>query len=142
MKYTKKMAATKYNKYPFNVWETYLDGMYKTYSEIEDYKFYYDNSLFLLSNQELFLKYGVEMTEKYIFACETFLNNPHINRIAFIGQATCCFKFKSPEIVTKDVWKVLDNEIQEAANRTAKKILLNYAKNNRSLHQKMEELWV
>jgi hypothetical protein len=136
------MEVMKHKKHPFNVWETYLDGMYKTYSEIENYEFHYDNSLYLLSNQDLFFKKGIEMIENYVLSCETFLQNNNINKIAFIGQATCCFAFKSPEIVVKDVWKILDIEIQEQTNETAKKILLNYEERNRKIQKKMGELWI
>jgi hypothetical protein len=141
MKQMTRVVATP-NKQPYFEWECFKNGMYKNYSEIDNYNQLYNYSKELLSNQSLFLDNGILMVNEWIVSCNTFLNNHHINKIAFIGQATCCYKYKVPEIITKDVWKCLDFKIQNEANLTAKKILNYYETKYKRLHKKMEEIWV
>lgn len=96
----------------------------------------------VLSNESLFYIEAVKMLKDYSKSCETFLNNRNINKLAFIGQATCCYYGGVPEIITKEVWKNLTPEQKNKANNVAKKVLKLYEKSNRQVYQKMEELGV
>ena len=129
-------------KLPYYYWETYKNGMYKTYSEINNYNELFIKSKELLSNQKLFFDTGLELISKWNISCSNFLNNSHINKIAFICQSCCCFKYKVPEIVTKDAWKTLDIITQNNANNTAKLIIKEYEARHKKLYSKMEELWI
>ena len=139
MKLTKKMAVT---KSPYYKWETYKNGMYKTYSEIDNYSELFIKSKSLLSDQALFFDTGMQLICTWNISCSNFLNNSHINKIAFIGQASCCYKYQVPEIVTKDVWKTLDMITQNNAKNTAKLIIKEYEKRHKRIYSKMAELWI
>lgn len=135
------MVVTKYRT-PFYEWECFKSGMYKTYSETDNYDYYFNNSIELLSNQELFFEVGICVLNEWNISCNNFLSNKNINKIAFIGQACCCFKFGCPEIIVKDAWKTIDKNTQKEANKTAYKILKTYERRNRKLYSKMEEIWI
>jgi len=141
MKCIKKMEAMNY-KTPYYEWECFKNGMYKTYSEINDYDIQFKNSILLLSNQDLFYKIGLKVLKDWPISCDNFLTNKNINKIAFIGQVCCCYKFGCSEIVVKDAWKTLDSITQYHANKTALEILNLYERSNRRIQSKMEEIWV
>ena len=48
------------------------------------------------------------------------LTNPSVNKIAWIGQASCCFAFGSTSLETKKAWNTLREEKKENANNIAK----------------------
>ena len=135
------MVAMKYRT-PYYEWECFKNGMYKTSSEISNYNIHFNNSIKLLSNQNLFFETGMKVLSEWTISCNNFLSNKNINKIAFIGQVCCCYKFGCPEIIVKDAWKTIDKTIQKEANETAYKILRNYEGRNRKLHSKMEEIWI
>lgn len=139
MKHIKKMEATKKT---FYYWETYKNGMYKTYSEIENYDYLFNCAKNVLTNQSIFYEFGISLITNWHIVCNVFLNNSHINKTAFIGQASCCYAYKVPEIITKDVWKILDIETQNKANKTAIIIIKEYEARYRKLYSKMEEIWI
>jgi hypothetical protein len=135
------MVAMNYKK-PFYEWECFIHGMYKAYSEINNYNVHFDNAIKLMSDQDLFYQVGIEVLDNWVISCNNFLTNKNINRIAFIGQVCCCKHFGVPEIIVKDAWKTIDIETQKKANYTAYKILKTYERRNKELHSKMEEIWV
>lgn len=125
---------------PYYQWENFKNGMYKTLSEIDNYPDLYEKAKEVLSNQQLFYKIGIDMINDWNVSCDNFLTNRHINRLAFVGQACCCYKYKVPEIITKYVWTDLDFNTKNSANETAKKIVKEYEAKHRRLHSKMEAL--
>lgn len=129
----------KFNIYPYNEWETFINGMYKTIGEIDNYEKYTKLSKNLLLNEQEFLLRGLEMISVYKKSCETFLNNKSINKIAFIGQSTCNFFYGSPEICTKEAFKSLSFDQQNKANKIANKILYEYKEKYRKIYFKVEQ---
>lgn len=121
-------------RYTYDQWETFIDGMYKTKEDILNYQILFESASVLLKNNDLFLNQGLLMIEAYQKACDTFLTNKSINKIAFIGQATACFYKKIPEIVTKDCFKSLSLYDQYKADDTAKKILAKYNERHSKIH--------
>lgn len=136
-----KMATTQ-SKSPYYLWESFQNGMYKTYSEIDNYDLHFNNSILLLSNQEMFYETGIRLLNEWPISCDNFLNNSNINKIAFIGQACCCLKFGCPEIIVKEAWKIIDSETRNEANKTASIILKTYERSRKKLHSEMEEIWI
>lgn len=134
------MVVMKYKSYPFYEWETYINGMYNSIDP-KNYNSMKECARKILTS-DIFLIDGSKMIIEYKKSCSTFLNNKNINKLAFIGQATCCYCYGVPEIITKEVWKELSNEQKNKANNIAKIILLKYEKENKRLYSKMEELWI
>lgn len=142
MKRITQTDRTHFKKYPYYEWETFKMGMYKTHSEILNMDSLSTKARELLSNQILFLENGLKMINSYKKSCNTFLGNVHVNRIAFIGQATCLYYCGVPEIITKDVFKNLPLNIQNEANQTATKILNEYKRKSRDINKQTEIEWI
>ena len=124
------------------LWETYLNGMYKTLSEIDNYDLYFNNAIKMLTDQKMFYETGIDLINNWTISCDNFLTNNHVNRIAFIGQASCCYKFSCPEIVTKSAWRTMDFISKDLANKTAQLIIKNYEKKRKQVYSKMDEIWL
>lgn len=103
-------------------WEDYKNGMYID-SDNEELII---KAIQLLSNQELFLTTAKIMLEQWSNSAEVQLSNPHRNKQAWLGQASCCFLFKVPENLTKEAWRRLDDETRIKANKTADIVIFEW----------------
>lgn len=138
VRFTKPMEVM----YKYYEWESFENGMYKTLSEIKNFDRFQSLSFNTLTDQETFFRNGLLMTTNWKKTCSVFLLNKNINRLAFIGQATCCYIHNSPELATKSAWKEMTEQQQAEANNTAINILLLYEKSYSKIHQQMEVDWL
>jgi len=129
---------------PYWEWEDYLNGMYDTKLK-EDENILISNVFKILTNEELFFKTSLKMIYEWKISASVNLTNKSINRLAWIGQAACSYKYNVPEIITKKTWKLLANKQQLNANKIANKIVIQYEKNYYRLYsnmgKKMLSLW-
>ena len=116
-------------------WEDFQNGMYSNdFSNLDaDLK----NAFKILSNSDYFYKKGLEMILSWPVCADYNLSNKSINRKAWIGQATCCYVSKVPEVVTKISWGLLSENEQIMANYKAKLIIDVYEKKYIELYQNM-----
>lgn len=98
-------------------WETFKNGMYKTISEIKDFDLQVLKAYHILTNKDLFYEMALKMVNEWPVACEEFLRNRNGNKLAFIGQATCCFIEGVPELATKEAWAKSLNLIKTKPTR-------------------------
>lgn len=63
--------------------------------------------------------------------CQMVLNNKSMNRVAWLGQAAASYYKKIPEIITKEVWKTLDNNVKNNCNKIASACIIDYEKSNK-----------
>lgn len=124
-------------KYPYMEWENL--GMYKLPSDIINEEYYKHEVNLMFNDNDYFLQQGLCMINEYKKACSTFLYNKNINRLAFIGQSTAYYYCKSPEIVTKSVFKLLSIELQNKNNKIAKIILNEYLQRMQNIQRKMDK---
>ena len=82
-----------------------------------------NNAVRLLTDLEDFEKTARLMVHTYKYACEHNLTNPSMNKIAYIGQASCFFKYGVKEDETRKAWGTLTEEQRVNANAVADKIL-------------------
>jgi hypothetical protein len=63
------------------------------------------------------------MVSEWIYSAEQNLSNSSRNRQAWIGQASCCYKYGVPEHITKYAWRLMSFEQQHKANQIANKVI-------------------
>jgi len=112
-----------------------MDRLYKHYKSWEDYKngMYHsscDQAILiknlckeLLGNQTEFGNAARAMIADWVNSCDVFLSNSSINRLAWIGQATCCREFGAPDFVTIMAWNEMGKNDQDLANGIARIVL-------------------
>lgn len=105
-------------------WECYKNGLYKTTWNNEDYLIIKAKEL--LSNTDLFYSVAQKMIETWTNSADVHLTNKECNRKAWIGQASCCFYAKVPEILTCIAWNKLTDKQKERANLVAKELIDKY----------------
>ena len=111
----------------YNIWECFKNKMYltKDLNESENIKKVID----FFTDENLFLDVGNELIEIWKFTLQHHLTDESINKIAYIGQIACNYKYNIPEITTKKAWYLLDEKIQLKSNNNAKLILKKYLNN-------------
>ena len=105
----------------YDQWEDYNNGMYL--SSCDDVEQKKALSFELLGSAVLFQAAALDMVSNWPISASVFLTNTSINRLAWIGQATCCREYGSPEFVTIMAWCELGKEQQDAANEAARIVL-------------------
>ncbi len=108
--------------------------MYKT--EDEDL---IRKSVYLLTNSVLFLETCKSVVKDWRITTSVHLTNNTINKKAWIGQASCNYLYKVPELLTRVAWGKLTKDQQENANNIAQTVINSYLtnlenENNTKLH--------
>lgn len=122
--------------YHYEEWEDYQNGLYE--SRDIDMKIVNKN-IELLSNQDTFYNVALKVIEKWIRCSNQNLSNRFINRRAWLGQASCCYKNKSNDLEVRAAWKNIDFKTQNYANITASKVIKIYESKNKNLYQELGE---
>lgn len=121
--------------HPYYLWEDDKNGMYDlteeytnlTEKETEELSL---KAKELLCNEKEFFLIAKKVITEWKYACEQNLSNRGRNRQAWIGQASCNYKFKISEYITKYGWRLMSIEEQERANKVADKIIDIWEKEN------------
>jgi hypothetical protein len=110
----------------YNLWEDWKAGLYDLEKEYDEYALEECSNYCkeLLSNPLEFYIIGKEMIDNWKYSSEVNLSNKNRNRQAWIGQATCCYKYGVPERITKIAWNMLTWIEQDEANKIADKLIL------------------
>jgi hypothetical protein len=103
--------------HPWTVWECYPAGMYSTTAEIGSEAALQAYAVFLHDTSR-FERALQRVLAEWPLACEHFLSNESINRIAWLGQASMCIDTGIPACF-RGGFKLLDNNARDIANRTA-----------------------
>lgn len=103
--------------HPYNVWEDWKAGLYNLTYEDEEGGVRKAKSL--LQDLKLFAEVAMDVTFYWEKSSEVNLSNRGRNRRAWIGQASCCYKYGVPEYVTKMAWRLLLPSEQKDANKVA-----------------------
>ena len=107
----------------YNLWEDCKNGILENnFSELEEEELTI-KAKELLCDKEEFYKIALKVITEWKYSSEQNLSNTSRNRQAWIGQASCCYKCKVPEYITKYAWRLMTFEEQEQANRIADKII-------------------
>ncbi len=111
----------------YTEWEDYKNGMYEMYkTEDEDL---IRKSVYLLTNSVLFLEACKSVIKDWKITTSVHLTNNTINKKAWIGQASCNYLYKVPELLTRVAWGKLTKRQQETANQIAETVINSYLNN-------------
>jgi hypothetical protein len=77
----------------------------------------------LLKDLPAFEQALIEITTTWKYSCEHNLTNESMNRIAWLGQASCALVFNVPSAVCMGGYNLLSPEEQKAADAMAEKYL-------------------
>jgi len=82
-----------------------------------------EKSFDLLSEADAFEEACRQVLKAWPYSTEHNLSARCMNRKAWIGWAACCVQHGSTEYTTRNAWRLLSNEQQEAANNAAQKVI-------------------
>ena len=103
----------------FSKWEDTKNGILESNFNEKETEELTKKSKELLCNSEEFYKVALKVIKNWIYSSEQHLSNRSRNRQAWIGQASCCYKYKVPEHITKYAWRLMTKEEQDGANYIA-----------------------
>lgn len=104
-----------------DLWEDYKAGFYGY--DFDDYELKHELSKDLLGSAEHFKEVALQMIEKWPYACEHNLTDPSVNKIAYIGQASCCFNHGAPSELVKKAWWEIPEKNRNEADNVAREVL-------------------
>lgn len=106
----------------YEIWEDYLNGMWRKVSPEEHAK--------LLPIAVDFtgdcILYGQAMKEVVVAWPNAMLNaltNHSLNKRAFLGHCACCYKIQMPESVTRAAWWMLTDKQRQGADAVAQSVV-------------------
>lgn len=105
----------------YKLCEEYASGMWKVVDSSERDR-QAKLALELLSNPEEFEKAGFRLIEEWPFSCEVTFTAKTLNHQSWLGQAACALIHGCAEDATRQGWKSLTKDQQEAANAVADKV--------------------
>jgi hypothetical protein len=116
----------------FHPWDKWEDYRHNFYGGVKPYE--KDNTLQLyasllkdLSRFEAALKI---ITSEWKYSCEHNLTNESMNRIAYLGQASCALVYNVPHSVCMGGYNLLSDSEKKAADDLAGKYLNIWLENN------------
>lgn len=117
----------KVKQYPYWEWEDYLNGMYEIPKE-RDYLKFSHKAIKLLSDPPYFEEVAYDVIYEWVKITDMVMHNSSMNKVAWLGQASCCYEFRVPELVTRIGWKSLTEGEKVRANNIARKVIAYYEK--------------
>ena len=114
-------------------WEDYKNGMYDLNTENSEEKIFLAKTL--LCNPEEFYNTLQIVFKKWPIATKVNLTNNMCNRKAWTGQASCCYKYRVPETLTRVAWKYMTEEQRTTANKIADQCITEYENTLRNGNQ-------
>lgn len=112
----------------YRLWEDYKAGFY----DIDNKKKENINLVLdLFKDEEETEKQMSLVLSRWKYSCEHNLTNLSLNRIAYLGQAACCFYSGVPNLTTMYAWKLLDEGVKERSDKIAAKNILIWEQNQK-----------
>lgn len=120
--------------HPWNKWECYRAGFFHgDLTKIEEWR---ESYVRLLSDLDLFESTLQKVLAEWTHSCEHNLTNESMNRIAWLGQASCAYVFGACAHQTRSAFKLLTEEQQASANAMAEKYLNIWLENHTRVRSK------
>lgn len=109
----------------FHPWDKWEDYRHNFYGGVSDYQ--KDNTLQLYASLLIDLTRFEAALQTIItewkYSCEHNLSNEAMNRVAYLGQASCALVYKVPHNVCMGGYNLLTDEQKAAADAMAQKYL-------------------
>jgi hypothetical protein len=110
----------------YTQWEDYINGMYRT-TDIDNPAGLKEKGKSLLCDVPLFLQTMDLVLDNWPIAASVNLTNLGCNRRAWLGQASCCYLYTVPEIITRLSWNEMSEKQQSRANAAAETVIKKYS---------------
>jgi len=110
--------------HPYWLWEDYKNGMYSNSTENSEELIFLAKTL--LSDPIEFHNILQEVFKNWPISTIVNMTNLSCNRRAWTGQAACCYKYRTPETLTRVAWKYMTEEQRIAANKIADRCIIEY----------------
>lgn len=121
---------------PYWKWEDFQNGMYEVPSACE-----LDRlamlAASLLRDCIAFGSTARQMIEAWPVASAVHLTAVATNRRSWVGQASCCFIHRVPELATRCAWKALTDQERDCANDVADEVICEYERQRSEVHRRM-----
>jgi hypothetical protein len=102
-------------------WEDYQNGMWRM--DIENTELFVQKAMKLLSSPKEFYNIATETVQAWRVSALINLTDNSCNKRAWLGQASCCYKHKVPEHLTRIAWNLLSKKQQDIANDIATRVI-------------------
>lgn len=112
--------------YPWTDWECYRAGFFTPTGSLETLKTWRGQYKELLSDLKVFRKAMERVIAEWPNSTMHNLTNEGMNRIAWLGQASCCITFGACAEQTRSAFNLLTPKRQAAANAEAAKMLAEW----------------
>lgn len=108
--------------HPYTLWEDYKNGFFKSETDLNlEEQILACKDLFLdLKEFENVLSV---LIKDWKYSMEHNLTNEALNKIAYLGQASCSYKFKISNDISRQGYNLLTEEEKQKADDMAKKYL-------------------
>lgn len=116
--------------HPYWLWEDHKNGFYNNCSG-EEKKVFISKILEMFNSEKLTEQFMLRVINEWKYSCEHNLTNESMNKIAYIGQSSCCLFCGAPNTVTMEVWSLLSNEVKQRSNEIAEKVLTIWEDQNK-----------
>ena len=114
----------------YSKWEDVKNGILKNGFDEKTTEELTQMAKSLLCDSDEFYKFAKKVINEWEYASEQHLSNKSRNRQAWIGQATCCYRYGVPEYITKYAWRMMTKEEQDEANYIADGIIKLWEERN------------
>tara|TARA_R110002153_G_scaffold57939_2_gene159157 strand:- start:708 stop:1079 length:372 start_codon:yes stop_codon:yes gene_type:complete len=104
-------------------WEDHKNGFYNNIGG-KNKKILETKVFELFGNENICRENMYKVVKEWRYSCEHNLSNNSINKIAYIGQASCCIYGGVPSTITMDCWSKINKEHRNRADLIAKEVLL------------------
>lgn len=109
--------------HPWNNWECYRSNFFgslpKSLKKAEALKLCQD----LYKNVDEFERVLLRILKEWPNSCEHNLSNLGMNRIAWLGQAACAYKYRIPNMVGMQAFSEMEELYKAPADAVAQKII-------------------
>jgi hypothetical protein len=109
--------------HPWWRWECYENGFYEPASSCPKKRLIDETSYMNFHIEEnTFIETLEKVSNEWLFSFENFMSNKEINRVAWVGQASVCFKLKISSC-NRGAYNRLDLSIRRRQNKIAEEFI-------------------
>lgn len=112
--------------HPWTSWECYRAGFFRPTSSREQLTQWRASYRELLSDLGAFRGAMERVLNEWPISAAHNLTNDGMNRVAWLGQSSCCITFGACAEQTRSAFNTLDQKAQDAANKAAADVLRDW----------------
>lgn len=111
--------------HPYYLWEDYKNGFFKSETELSKEE-QIELSKKLFQDKKEFNNILQKVIKEWVYSCEHNLTNESLNKIAWLGQASCSYKYKISNDISREGYNLLSKKEKQEADKIAEKALTRW----------------